>query len=189
VLSDRTLLGADDEAGHVPGFGPVPAGWARDLVLDMFRRRAEGEDTEDLEVLLRRLWVDPACGGLVATESRARFFPAGLVRHLDARDGGTCRTPWCDAPVRHRDHVTGHDSHGPTAADNGQGLCVACNHAKQGPGWRSSTVSTTGERHRVALTTPTGHTYLSRAPAMPGRPPPVSGSRLEAHFTAWTLTA
>ena len=30
VLTDRTLLQGDREPAFVPGYGPVPAGWARD---------------------------------------------------------------------------------------------------------------------------------------------------------------
>lgn len=37
-------------------------------------------------------------------DSRARLFPAGLRRFIRARDD-TCRTPYCDAPIRHLDHI------------------------------------------------------------------------------------
>jgi hypothetical protein len=46
-------------------------------------------------------------------------------------------------------------------ADNGQGMCEACNHAKQAPGWRQSTVDDL--RHSVE-TVPSGHRYRSTAP-------------------------
>jgi hypothetical protein len=52
---------------------------------------------------------------------------------------------------------------GDTEADNGQGLCEACNYAKQAPGWRARQT-----RRRagpvIETVTPTGHRYLSRAP-------------------------
>ena len=32
VMTDRALIEGDDTPAHVPGYGPVPAGWARGLV-------------------------------------------------------------------------------------------------------------------------------------------------------------
>lgn len=66
---------------------------------------------------------------------------------------------------------------GPTSADNGQGLCAACNHTKELLGWAatretsqpasgSAHPDSTAHRspHTVRLTTPTGHAYDSTAP-------------------------
>ncbi|HEY1158895.1 MAG TPA: hypothetical protein VGE95_21745, partial [Arthrobacter sp.] len=50
-----------------------------------------------------------------------------------------------------------------------QGLCEACNHSKEMPGWTAKPVP--GPRHTVATTTPTGHTYHSTAPPLPGSGP------------------
>jgi hypothetical protein len=106
-------------------------------------------------------------------DSRRRLFPAGLRRYLIARDG-VCRTPWCDAPISHADHVTPFAEGGATSADNGQGLCVRCNQVKEQRGWRVRTVhpgpqSEEGAPHTVAITTPTGHTHTSVAPpVLPG---------------------
>ena len=66
-------------------------------------------------------------------DSRRRLFPAGAQRFLIARDQ-LCRTPWCDAPIRHIDHIEPHARGGATTIDNGQGLCAACNLPKQAPG-------------------------------------------------------
>ena len=65
---------------------------------------------------LRRLYTHPGTGELVAMDSRARLFPPGLRRFIQARDD-TCRTPYCDAPIRHLDHIIpwhagGTDHHG-----------------------------------------------------------------------------
>ncbi|MEV8133544.1 hypothetical protein AB0O54_20675, partial [Pseudarthrobacter oxydans] len=49
---------------------------------------------------------------------------------------------------------------------NGQGLCEACNHTKETPGFSARPVP--GPRHTVELKTPTGHTYHSTAPPPPG---------------------
>jgi hypothetical protein len=101
----------------------------------------------------------------VAMDSKARFFPAGLKRFLQVRDD-TCHTPYCDAPIRHHDHVIAWYAGGPTSSGNGQGLCEACNHTKETPGWTAK--QTVGPRHTVATATPTGHTYQSTAPPPPG---------------------
>ena len=211
VITDRALFAGDDTPAHVPGHGPVPAGWVRDLLtrdlrgdqhgdgpLDPdpppfgrdctgpdgaerdCRRRAGpvsepggGDGPSVARMWLRRLYTHPGTGILVAMESKRRLFPAGLRRYLVARDG-VCRTPWCDAPIRHADHVRPHASGGPTSAANGQGLCVACNLTKDLPGWSSHVTDpgpTAGSRnpHTVQITTPTGHTYVSAAPpVLPG---------------------
>jgi hypothetical protein len=103
----------------------------------------------------------------VAVDSRARLFPAGLRRFLQVRDD-TCRTPYCDAPIRHDDHILGWAEGGTTIAGNGQGLCEACNHTKETPGWSAKPLRLPGLRHTVQTCTPTGHTYHSTAPPLPG---------------------
>ncbi|WP_211240042.1 HNH endonuclease, partial [Promicromonospora kroppenstedtii] len=105
-------------------------------------------------------------GRLLATTSTSRFHPPGLSSLLRAREQGVCATVWCDAPVRHTDHVTPHAEGGPTSLDNGQGLCARCNHAKQAAGWSQKTTHLNG-LHAVETITPTGHTYVSVAPTPP----------------------
>jgi hypothetical protein len=58
---------------------------------------------------------------------------------------------------------------GPTSAGNGQGLCEACNYAKEAIGWQAR--PRPGPRHTVEVVTPTGHSYLSVAPRLPGSRP------------------
>ncbi len=158
VMTEQTLLGSGDEPGHVQGYGPVPAPVARGLV-----RTAAGSTAA--EVWLRRLFTAPGPGQLVAMDSRRRTFPRGLVDLLVARDQ-TCRTPWCDAPIRHLDHVVPAAMGGPTSAANGQGLCEACNYAKQAPGWHARP-GPGGAGQLVETCTPTGHRYSSHAPDPP----------------------
>jgi hypothetical protein len=161
VMTDAALLaGGDDPAlvtadlsGSNPAAGMVPAPVARDLV----RQAAK--------VFVRRLYTDPESGQLVAMESSRRVFDGHLRRMLILRDG-TCRTPWCDAPVRHADHVTDHADGGPTDLANGQGLCERCNQTKNLPGWTAETLDGGPGRHVVRTTTPTGHTYDSTAPPL-----------------------
>ncbi len=127
VISDQTLFGSGPEPADVPGYGPVPAQTARDLIADAL-------DAETL-TYLRRLYTDPA-GHLVAMSTRQRFTTEGLSDFLRLRDQGTCRTPWCDAPIAHDDHIDPAGNDGQTTSSNTQGLCQACNHAKQATGWR-----------------------------------------------------
>ena len=156
TVSDATLLDGGHAPGWIAGYGPVPAGVARDLVVTAL---AETQAT------LRRLYTT-SDGSLVAMDARSRTFPAALGLFIDLRDQ-SCRTPWCDAPIRHRDHVVPDHAGGHTSAGNGQGLCEACNQAKEAPGFVA-----TARDGVVTTTTPTGHRVRSRAPALPPGDPP-----------------
>ncbi len=209
VMTDRTLFQADSEPARLPGYGTVPAGWARTLINGTKATGStSGVGTPDnvatgprrvnrapwnpeapavpqdpvtrpgprmtprSALWLRRLYTHPGTGELIGMDSRARLFPPGLRRFIQARDD-TCRTPYCDAPIRHLDHIIPHHDGGPTTTDNGAGLCEACNHTKETPGWTARPVSAApggSSRHTIELTTPTGHTYHSTAPPLPGTP-------------------
>ncbi|MGJ0118352.1 DUF222 domain-containing protein [Williamsia sp. MIQD14] len=158
VMSDEVLLGDSSAAAQVTGYGPIPADTARAVV-----STALDADTAST---LRRLYKAPSSGALVAMDSTARLFPAGLKHFLDVRDL-SCRIPYCDAPIAEYDHAEPHSRGGETSADNGSGMCVSHNRAKQNPGWLVVTDHDTG-RHTTTLTTPTGHSHASRAPAPPG---------------------
>lgn len=155
VMSDHDLFGTGDEPALLDGFGPIPAELARELVT--------GSCSHGEHVWLRRLYAHPTTGELVAAEARGRLFRRSLARFIRLRDR-TCRTPWCDAPVRHGDHALDHALAGPTSLRNGQGLCEACDYAKQAPGWRACP-SPGAEGHEIETTLPTGHRYRSRPPA------------------------
>lgn len=161
LVSDETLLAGGRDPGvllegSAAGVATVPAPVARELV-------AAGVDAD--AAWLRTIYADPA-GRLLATTSTSRFFPDGITTLLRARQQGICATAYCDAPVRHADHVVPHAEGGPTSLANGQGLCVRCNHAKQAPGWAQEVLPPEG-RHAVATVTPTGHRYLSVVPEPP----------------------
>lgn len=115
---------------------------------------------------LRRLYAHPRSGALVAMESRARLFPRGLAAFIGLRDQ-RCRTPYCDAPIRHRDHAVPHRRGGTTSADNGLGQCERCNYAKEAAGWRVNTGVDQMDRHTAEFTTPTGAQYHSTGPPLP----------------------
>lgn len=169
VVSDATLLGAGHEPGIIADAGAAGAG-CQVVPAQVTRNLVAGALDADA-AWLRRIYTDPA-GQLVATSSTGRFFVDGLAALLRARDQGLCRTPYCDAPIRHLDHVDPATHGGPTATDNGQGLCEACNQAKNGGALRQA-VETVGTgptdpgRHTVVTTTGTGHRYRSTAPPPP----------------------
>ncbi|GEP34727.1 HNH endonuclease [Nocardioides szechwanensis] len=159
VMTDRSFFGASEESAHVPGYGPVPADWAHDLLDDAMTA---------VQVWVRRLYTHPETGQLVGMDSRARHAPAGLADMVRRRDQDLCRTPWCGAPIRATDHVTEWQTSRETSETNSQGLCERCNLAKQAPGWSAYPSPATRDgtdRHTVITSTPTGHTYHSRAPA------------------------
>ncbi|MFE5835726.1 HNH endonuclease [Arthrobacter sp. NPDC056493] len=194
VMTDRTLLQGDSEPARLAGYGVVPAPWARDLLTPgqeehaQHKEQGEGQTAaqgpgheawrpasgsttgqqdaaKELKIWLRRLYTAPETGDLVAMDSRRRLFPAPLRRFIQIRDN-TCRTPYCDAPIRHHDHIIPWHNNGPTSLANGAGLCEACNHTKELPGWKAN--PRPGPRHTFEITTPTGHSYRSTAPPLPG---------------------
>jgi hypothetical protein len=144
--------------------GPIPAAVARGLV-----SKALGDERS--RCTLRRLYRHPKSGQLVAMESRSRRFPKGLAKFIDLPDQ-MCRTPYCDAPIRHRD--------GPTSAKNGLGDCERCNYTKEAPGW-SVTAGTENGAHTARFETPTGHRYRSTAPSLPG-PPHIDKTEMEVRI-------
>jgi hypothetical protein len=126
------------EVGTTPGQEPavlgghvVPSAFARALL--------ERSVAAGASVWLRRLFTSPDGSDLVALDSRRREFTGMLRRFVELRDQ-TCRTPWCDAPIRHIDHVSPSRKGGSTAAGNGRGTCAACNYAREAPGWSAEVI-------------------------------------------------
>lgn len=169
VMTDRSLLAGAQTPAHLLGHGPIPAEIGRLLVL------GSSGAPRKAKAWIRRLYTSPVTGDLVAMDSRRRLFPELLKRFLVVRDG-TCRMPWCDAPVRHGDHVKSAAGGGPTSARNGQGLCETCNYVKESAGW-SSSVSRAGPGTPVTVVTPSGHRYRSVAPDPPGERPALAAVR------------
>jgi len=140
-------------------------------------RERNDSNAREIGAWVRRLYAD-AGGDLVAMDSRARTFPAGLASLLRVRDQGLCRTPWCDAPVSHLDHIIPFADGGQTRASNGQGLCAGCNYTKQALGW-SQRVEADSPVHGVIATVPTGHEYSSIPPRVPAPIPIASQGAME----------
>jgi hypothetical protein len=163
VLTDDTLLGGQPHPAAVPGYGPIPAAVALRLI-----ETAVADDRS--KATLRRLYRHPHSGALIAMQSRARRFPKALAHFIAIRDD-TCRTPYCDAPIRHTDHADPHARGGPTTAANGLGACAACNYAKQAPGWQVITWYRDDGIHGADFITPTRTRHHSTAPPLPGHRP------------------
>ncbi|MBP2372299.1 HNH endonuclease [Paeniglutamicibacter psychrophenolicus] len=165
VMNDRTLFQGSSEPAHLVGYGTVPSTWARMVVA--------GRDPQDREryrglVSLKRIYTHPGTGALVAMDSRSRQFPTALKDLISIRDR-YCRTPWCNAPIKHFDHVVQHSRGGPTSEVNSAGRCASCNQTKEQAGWEERVVDS-GGRHTIEITTPVGATYTSTAPPLPGTP-------------------
>ena len=161
IISDDALLGGAATPAVISGYGPIPAAVGRQLVGHALRDKRSA-------TTLRRLYARPDTKALVAMESRSRCFPRGLAHFIAMRDQ-QCRTPFCDAPIRHRDHIRSHSQGGPTSAANGRGTCEQCNYVKEGTGWQVTAQEQDG-RHVTEYTTPTGARYRSTAPPLPMPP-------------------
>ena len=145
----------DPEQGgsaEVVGYGPVPAGTARDLLATTAGQR-----------WWRRLFTAPEHGTVIGGDPRRRRFDGVLTHLIGVRDGGRCRDPFCDAPIRHIDHIRPYRAGGPTSFGNGRGVCARGNYVREMPGWRVDLVHDGLGRqpHTVRTATPTGHSYLS----------------------------
>lgn len=180
VMTDRTLLGGDSEPAELEGYGPLPA----PLVRDWLRGDGDHGLAKRAKAWVRRLYTAPDTGALLAMDSKQRCFDGQLRQFIVTADR-TCRTPWCDAPIRHVDHPIPVAKGGKTTGANSQGLCEACNYTKETSGWR-----TILHPDRVVETvTPTGHRYRSRPPPAVGQEvpgerasPPEPRSVMEQHL-------
>lgn len=155
VMSDTALFGDDHTPAWLSGHGPIPARAAKQWLAD-----------PQMQVFLRRVFTRPKDHQLVGLESRARSFPPGLRRMIMLRDD-MCRSPFCDRPAQHADHMDAAKDGGDTSYVNASGLCASCNQAKENIGWRH-----TGDPSQLTVTTPTGHTYSVDTPSiLAGQPP------------------
>ncbi len=114
VMPLEALL--DPDAGgsaEIVGHGRIPAGIARDLLAS-----TEGK------LWWRRLFTATDNGPLVGCDPRRRRFDGVLAHLIAIRDGGRCRDPYCDAPIRHFDHIDRRRAGGPTSFVNGRGTCA-----------------------------------------------------------------
>jgi hypothetical protein len=144
------LLGLDEQAGELAGYGPVPAALARALAGDPTGtwRRLVTDDRSQLLDYGRRTYRPPAV----------------LADHIRARDR-TCRFPTCNRRAERcdLDHAVPWQDGGTTSAANLHALCARHHHAKHDAGWRAL-------RHQDNSTEwidPTGHRFVKPAETLP----------------------
>jgi hypothetical protein len=135
---------------QIPGFGPIPA----DLILNSKGCKA-----------WRQLVT--SAGIVIGGDSRRRTFAGPLADMIRARDGGRCRKPYCDAPIRHIDRIHRWSAGGRTTFENGRGLCAFHHLVRETPGWKAEVVVD----GMIVTTTPCGHTYSSGLVKSTGRHP------------------
>ena len=158
-----SLINPDNpKAAMIPGYGPLPAELARDILASSQGRK-----------WWRRLFTAPCntstgSGPIVGGDPTRRYFDGWLAKLIRLRDQ-TCRDPYCDAPIRHLDHIIRYTDGGPTILVNGRGTCERGNQVREMPGWHINVIDSgrLGRPHSIHITTPTGHHYLSRAPDPP----------------------
>jgi hypothetical protein len=103
---------------EIAGHGPVPAVIARELLATTAGKKA-----------FRRLVTRD--GIVIGGDSRRRVFDGALETFIRARDGNRCTAPYCDAPIRHIDHMQRWYDGGSTTFVNGRGYCEFHNHARE----------------------------------------------------------
>jgi uncharacterized protein DUF222 len=155
VMDLGALLDANEPTTpELAGYGPLPADIACDILA-----------TSKGRLWWRRLYAAPVGGPLAGGDPDRRRFDGHLRKLIMWRDK-RCRDSFCDAPIRHIDHIDRYADGGLTIYPNGRGECERGNYAREMPGWKVQAVSSglDGQQHTITITTPTGHTYLSRAP-------------------------
>ena len=189
MITERALLnpGTGDLA-QIEGYGTAPAEVLREELRGPLGAalsqeteetdEAMGPDGPALRAVIRRLYLHPRVGELVAVESRARAFPAALAKFIRWRDL-VCRAPYCNAPIRQTDHIDPHTAGGHTCLDNGQGLCAYCNDKEQQVRSVQRVGDPATDGHVVEWTSRAGTRRTTRpralaAPEGPSRPEPAT---------------
>ena len=145
-----TLADLSDAPGEIPGWGPVIADVARQMVAD------------DADAEWRVTVTDPDTGDVAWHGVTRRRPTAGQARQIRARHRSCvfpgCRMPAADCDL---DHTEAWSEGGPTSAANLGPLCRHCHCVKHSPGW-----SLRREGRRFVWTSRLGHTYVTD-----GKPP------------------
>jgi hypothetical protein len=97
------LLDANNHSpADLAGYGPLPADLARDILA-----------TSKGRLWWRRLYAAPEGGPLAGGDPFRRRFDGFLRKLIMLRDR-RCRDPFCDAPIRHIDHIQRYSDNGLT---------------------------------------------------------------------------
>ena len=158
VMDLPTALGLADNPGELPGYGPIPAAFARELAADAD---------------WRRLLVDEATGYLLDYGRSTYRPPKALTDYVAARDRG-CVFAGCHQPVWRCDidHGQSWDDGGCTCAGNCGLFCRRHHELKTAGLWQFT-------RHpdgTGTLTSPTGHTYQTEPHRYRLPPPPTAAA-------------
>lgn len=143
-----TLVGSSEQPGWLDGYGPISAGYARELA-------------HDPTGTWRRLVTDPVTGQLLDYGTTRCRPPRQLADKVIERDG-ECTFPYCSHSARRSDldHITPFPQ-GKTAASNLQPLHRRHHNAKTEAGWRAERDLDTGV---TRWTSPQGRRYRTRPP-------------------------
>jgi hypothetical protein len=131
TVSLDTLVGATEQPGWLDGYGPISAGYARELA-------------HDPTGTWRRLVTDPLSGRLLDYGTTRYRPPRHLADHVIERDG-ECTFPYCGHSARRADldHIMPFPQ-GHTAAGNLQPLHRRHHNAKTEAGWHAERDPDTG---------------------------------------------
>lgn len=158
VMPASSLLGHTEHAANTDDGIPVPADLVRHWI------RANRADVEFIR------WLTDDTGHyLTATEQRGRYYTGHLRDFVTTRDG-LCRGPNCSSPITQIDHATRWADGGATTASNAQGLCQACNLAKEAMTITPVPPVHDGGPPGYRWTTPNGLTTDSHPPPPAGDP-------------------
>ncbi|HEX4728203.1 MAG TPA: DUF222 domain-containing protein, partial [Jatrophihabitans sp.] len=154
TVSLDTLVGASEQPGWLDGYGPISAGYARELA-------------HDPTGTWRRLVTDPVTGQLLDYGVTRYRPPRRLADHVIERDG-ECTFPYCGHSARRSDldHIIPFPQ-GRTAVSNLQPLHRRHHNAKTEAGWHAERDPATGA---TRWTSPQGRRYQTRPPARWPRP-------------------
>jgi hypothetical protein len=148
TVSLDTLVGATEQPGWLDGYGPISAGYARELA-------------QDPAGTWRRLITDPVTGQLLDYGTTRYRPPRQLADQVIERDA-ECTFPYCSHPARRSDldHIVPFPQ-GRTSASNLHPLHRRHHNAKTEAGWRAVRDPVTGV---TRWTSPQGRRYQTRPP-------------------------
>ncbi|PPI70630.1 HNH endonuclease signature motif containing protein [Rathayibacter iranicus] len=150
TLAASTASGLDDAPAELDGYGPIPAGTARNL----------------LPATVTRVMTEPRTGAVLSV-GRTRRLPHRELRLLLQLRDVTCRFPGCtrSASGAEADHVIEWRNGGGTDPGNLASLCVAHHHVRHGDRW----IYVLHPDGTADWTTPTGRRITTRPPALEAR--------------------
>lgn len=172
IMTDRSLFAADTEPAYLPGYGVIPAQYARQLLSTAEEQlKQAGSHRADLRARIKtfpeiqRLFTAPGNKDLIAMESKARIFPPALRDFIQIRDR-RCRTPHCNNPASEADHIYQWHLGGPTSLANAAYRCHSCNLVKEQPDWAEALAHMFP--HTITLHPAPGTSYTSQSPPATG---------------------